>query len=75
MLEVYYQIYEDLEDKLRMIDLEEDNLLKKSEQSFQMVLIAINQLREGLTKNPVDSQTSEILFFKEIKPMFVSKLI
>ena len=58
MPENYNQQYEDLEDKLRMIDLEEDNLLKKSELSFQMVLIAINQLRDDLTKSPVDSQAS-----------------
>lgn len=64
MSDNYNQLYEDLEEKLRMIDLEEDNLLKKSEQSFQMVLIAINQLREGLTKNPLDSQASEILLFQ-----------
>ena len=75
MSDNYNQLYEDLEEKLRMIDLEEDNLLKKSEQSFQMVLIAINQLRDDLTKSHVDSQASEILFFKEIKPKFVSKLI
>lgn len=60
----YNQLYEDLEEKLRMIDLEEDNLLKKSEQSFQMVLIAINQLRDDLTKSHVDSQASEILLFQ-----------
>lgn len=35
MSEIYNHLYEDLEDKLRMIDLEEDNILKKSEQSFQ----------------------------------------
>ncbi|GGF43868.1 MULTISPECIES: hypothetical protein [Cyclobacteriaceae] len=66
MPENYNQQYEDLEDKLRMIDLEEDNLLKKSELSFQRVLIAINRLQNVLTKNLVDSQAGEILFFKEI---------
>lgn len=66
MPENYNQQYEDLEDKLRMIDLEENNLLKKSELSFQRVLIAINRLQNVLTKNLVDSQAGEILFFKEI---------
>ncbi|MBD3629895.1 hypothetical protein [Cyclobacterium sp.] len=66
MSEIYNHLYEDLEDKLRMIDLEEDNLLKKSELSFQRVLIAINRLQNVLTKNLVDSQAGEILFFKEI---------
>jgi beta-galactosidase beta subunit len=69
------QLYEDLEDRLRMIDLEEDNILKKSEQSFQTVLQAINQLRDDLQQKPLVSQNDEISFFKEIKPKFISKLI
>ena len=75
MSEIYNHLYEDLEDKLRMIDLEEDNILKKSEQSFQIALRAINQLRDNLQQKPLVSQNDEISFFKEIKPKFVSKLI
>ena len=75
MPENYNQQYEDLEDKLRMIDLEEDNILKKSEQSFQTALQAINQLRDDLQQKPLVSQNDEISFFKEIKPKFISKLI
>ena len=75
MSEIYNHLYEDLEDKLRMIDLEEDNILKKSEQSFQTALQAINQLRDDLQQKPLVSQNDEISFFKEIKPKFVSKLI
>ncbi|MEQ9289593.1 MAG: RteC domain-containing protein [Cyclobacteriaceae bacterium] len=68
-------MFDELEDKLRMIDLEEDNLLKKSEQCFHIALTAINQLRKDLDQKPLDSQVTEILFFKEIKPKFISKLI
>lgn len=75
MSEIYNHLYEDLEDKLRMIDLEEDNILKKSEQSFQTALQAINQLRDDLQQKPLVSQNDEISFFKEIKPKFISKLI
>lgn len=75
MPENYNQQYEELEDKLRMIDLEEDDILKKSEQSFQIALQAINQLRDDLKGDRLCSQTDEIYFFKEIKPKFVSKLI
>lgn len=66
MSEIYNHLYEDLEDKLRMIDLEEDNILKKSEQSFQTALQAINQLRDDLQQKPLVSQNDEISFFKEI---------
>ena len=75
MSEIYNHLYEDLEDKLRMIDLEEDNILKKSEQSFQTALQEINQLRDDLKGDRLPSQIDEICFFKEIKPKFVSKLI
>lgn len=75
MSEINNHLYEDLEDKLRMIDLEEDNILKKSEQSFQTALQAINQLRDDLQQKPLVSQNDEISFFKEIKPKFISKLI
>jgi hypothetical protein len=75
MSEIYNHLYEDLEDKLRMIDLEEDSILKKSEQSFQIALQAINQLRDDLQQKPLVSQNDEISFFKEIKPKFISKLI
>ena len=75
MPESFNQLFHDLEDKLRMIDLEEDQILKKSEQSFQASLQAINQLRKALVNDPLSSQIDEIYFFKEIKPKFVSKLI
>ncbi|MAE84403.1 MAG: tetracycline regulation of excision, RteC [Flammeovirgaceae bacterium] len=75
MPESFNQLFHDLEDKLRMIDLEEDQILKKSEQSFQASLQAINQLRKTLVNDPLSSQIDEIYFFKEIKPKFVSKLI
>ncbi len=58
-----------------MIDLEEDNILKKSEQSFQTALQEINQLRDDLKGDRLPSQIDEICFFKESKPKFVSKLI
>ncbi|RZS98169.1 RteC domain-containing protein [Cecembia calidifontis] len=74
-MEEYLLKYEELEDKLRMIDLEEDSILKKSEQSFQIALQAINQLRDDLKGDRLRLQSDEISFFKEIKPKFVSKLI
>lgn len=74
MSEIYNHLYEELEDKLRMIDLEEDSILKKSEQSFQIALQAINQLRDDLKGDRLRLQGDEIYFFKEIKPKFVSRL-
>lgn len=58
-----------------MIDLKEDSILKKSEQSFQIALQAINQLRVDLKGDRLRLQIEEICFFNEIKPKFVSRLI
>lgn len=45
MLDYFEKAYHELEEKLRLIDLEEDNILKKSELCFQAALAAIHQLR------------------------------
>jgi hypothetical protein len=44
----YDQIYDELKDQLKIVDLEEDDVLKKSEQSFRITLKVINQLRDKL---------------------------
>lgn len=75
MNQSYDQIYEELKDQLKIVELEEDDVLKKSEQSFRITLKVINQLRDELINNPLKNQEDEIYFFKGIKPKFVSRLI
>ena len=71
----YYQLIKDLDDKLKTVDLDEDDILKKSEVSIQLVLEAVQLLKKALTQNEFKNTDKEITFFKEIKPQFVSKLI
>lgn len=75
MLELHNLTLGELEETLKTIDLEEDNLPKKSELSVEAILQSIDQLRESVLKHTFNSQTEEITFFKETKPKFVSLLI
>src|SRR5690606_14242132 len=69
------KLYVELEEKLNAINLDEDDIIKKSELSFQTALKAINGLKEKTLNSKFNSQTEEIHFFKEVKPQFMSKLI
>lgn len=75
MLDTCNHIYDEVEDKLRMIDLEEDHILIKSELSIKVILETIRQLRDIVFNTSFSSQAMEVAFFKEIKPKFISKLI
>lgn len=71
----HHQLIKELDDKLKTIDLEEDHILKKSELSIELILQALRQLKEALLERDFISKGDEVLFFKEVKPKFVSKLI
>lgn len=64
-----------LDNKLRIIEQENDILLKRSELSFTESKIAFTQLKEYILKNNFKSIEEEIRFFKEIKPLFTSRLV
>jgi hypothetical protein len=64
-----------LNEQLNFIDLEIDDQIKKCEQAIKIILKSINELKKVATKNNFKSQSEEILFFKEVKPLFTSKLI
>jgi hypothetical protein len=64
-----------LNEQLNFIDLEIDDQIKKCEQAIKIILKSINELKKVATKNNFKSQSEEILFFKEVKPQFTSKLI
>lgn len=65
----------DLNEQLNFIDLEIDNLLIRCESAIDIILKTINNLKSILLKHKFRTETEEILFFKEIKPQFTSKLI
>lgn len=69
------KLYSSLEDQLLFVYQENENLIKRSEFSFTICKNAIEKLRAIIYKNKFKTQGEEIKFFREIKPLFYSKLI
>lgn len=70
-----YRILKDLESNIRILEQENDVLLTRSNHCFHSCKTSINQLKAQIIKFKFKSQLEEIKFFKEIKPLFTSKLI
>ena len=75
MLDKTHSIRDGLFEKLKRIELEEQDVFKIAEKSINLITQSMNELRKYISKNDFDSLKSEILFFKEIKPSIFSKLI
>ncbi len=71
----YSILLNNLNEQLNFIDLEIDDQIKKCEQAITVILKSINELKKAATKTNFKSKSEEIQFFKEIKPLFTSKLI
>lgn len=71
----YNLLLNNLNEQLNFIDLEIDDQIKKCEQAITVILKSINELKKAATKTNFKSKSEEIQFFKEIKPLFTSKLI
>ena len=65
----------ELNEQLNFIDLEIDNQLTRCEKAIEIILKSIEKLKDIVKKNTFKTQQEEILFFKEIKPLFLSKFI
>lgn len=65
----------DLNEQLNFIDLEIDNHIKKSENAIEIILKSVTALKKIINNNKFKTETEEIIFFKEVKPQFTSKLI
>jgi len=64
-----------LEAQLTSLELEYDVILKRSELSFHTCKKVIEGLKELVLKHKFKNEAEEIKFFKEIKPLFTSRLI
>ena len=64
-----------LNEQLNFIDLEIDNPIRKCEKAIEVILKSIDTVKKIITKNSFKSNLEEIIFFKETKPQFTSKLI
>ncbi len=68
-------LFSNLNEQLNFIDLEIDNQIKKCENAIDIILKSIINVKKIVAKNNFKTETEEILFFKELKPLFTSKLI
>lgn len=63
------------EEQLQMLVVEIEDPIKLSETAINVLLKSLEQLKVVVIKTNFKSQLEEIKFFKEIKPLFFSKLI
>lgn len=64
-----------LNEQLSFIDLEIDNQIEKCESAIDIILKSIDAVKKIISKNSFKSDLEEVIFFKETKPQFTSKLI
>lgn len=64
-----------LEDQLNSLELEYDVILKRSELSFLTCKKMIQDLKTLVLKHKFNNEEEEITFFKEVKPLFTSRLV
>ena len=75
MKNLYAKIIGDLVKDLKKVDLTNPDAIIKAEKSIEIIDASINELRKFVTANPFNSKQDEIDFFKQMKPVIVSKLI
>ena len=64
----------ELNGQIEFLESEFDNILQKSEETIEVILKTLEQLKKMVIKHKFKSKHEEILFFKSIKPQFTSKL-
>ena len=73
------QYIQDLLEKInigiQVLDLEEDDIFKKSLKATKLLEKAFNELKAYISEYSFKTETEEIQFFKETKPQIFSKLI
>lgn len=65
----------DLESKLAAINADEDTTIQSVEDSIRLLISALERLKSFFLKYKFESKSEEIYFFKNLKPVFVSKLM
>lgn len=68
------KLISELEEQLKFISLETDSALITAELSIQVTQKILNNLKAFIAKYKFKSIAEEINFFKELKPLFCSKL-
>lgn len=72
----YYQtIINELDDRINELTYEPSNSLISYENAIILVLQKLEEIKKYIKKNGFKDDEAEILFFKQLKPQLVSKLI
>ncbi len=69
------QVHDDLELKINDVYHDDEDLVKVAEKSLLLVDAAIRKVKDMIVSHQFDTVAEEILFFKKIKPQFISKFI
>ncbi|MBL4879826.1 MAG: RteC domain-containing protein, partial [Oleispira sp.] len=75
MLKKYEDILKKLNITLDRFEIEIEDILRKSEQGIKITKLALKQLKVLVVNQGFKNQTTEIHFFKRVKPKVYSKLI
>lgn len=67
-------LLQNLTEQLNFIDLEINDNVMKCEKSIEVITIVIHKVKTLIFKSGFKSEQEEINFFKEIKPLFTSRL-
>ena len=68
-------MYYELEEQLQFVHLEIKDVVKNTETSMEIIINALQKLKNYIIKYKFRNEQEEIKFFKEEKPLFLSKLI
>lgn len=71
----YEKILSNVEKELKIIELENKNIIIRSELSINLINRNLKKIRENIISTPFKSASEEIQFFKHVKPKFIGKLI
>ena len=75
-MEKFTNLYlDDIEKQIKKIERDEENEIIKSTQILMFLESKLEELKSFIVEYDFESEKEEILFFKEIKPKIVSKLI
>lgn len=69
------KMYYELEEQLQFVHLEIRDVIKNTETSMEIIINALQKLKNYIIKYKFRNEQEEIKFFKEEKPLFLSKLI
>ena len=68
-------IYFDVSEQLNFLELEIDDTIRRCEKSVELILVSIAKIKKLVSQSDFKSEQEEIMFFKELKPLFTAKLI